>query len=85
MPNFARVRAGRAWTSVPQMSDPMPECPVRLRDATGHIWMGEARTEQGQVLYRFRDPQGAVITGVANGGRIVLIDDKGVTWQGSLS
>ena len=81
MPNYARVRQ----SCEPPVAPPLPDCPVRLRDATGQIWMGTAHREQGQVRYRFRDKRGAVITGVADSGRIVLTDDKGVTWQGSLS
>jgi hypothetical protein len=79
MPNFARVRQLR-----PGAASHASDCPVRLRDASGHVWIGYAQQDRGQVRYRFSDPRGAVITGVANGGRIVLTDDKGVVWQGSL-
>jgi len=34
------------------------------------------------VVYRFRDLKGNALSGVSNGGTVILRDEKGNTWKG---
>lgn len=56
---------------------------IRLRDEYGNVWMGSATRDHDDVVrFRFRDPRGAYITGVADNYGVILRDDKGNSWRG---
>ena len=56
---------------------------IDLRDEQGNRWHGGAeRTADETVRYTFRDSTGRTISGVADGGGLVLRDMRGKTWRG---
>ena len=58
---------------------------IRLRDEFGQVWVGSAVQEDDEaVRFRFRDPNGRYISGIADAGGLLLRDDKGRTWRGFL-
>jgi len=56
---------------------------VRMRDEHGSEWQGTSEVMgDGTVRYRFRDSEGNVISGIADGLGILLRDYSGNTWRG---
>jgi hypothetical protein len=56
---------------------------IRLVDEYGNVWRGSAaRNADNSVAYRFRDPKGNSLTGVAQGNTVTLRDERGNTWKG---
>ena len=56
---------------------------MRLRDEYGNVWRGSAEVQDDRtVRFRFRDSYGNTISGISDGGGILLRDDQGNTWRG---
>lgn len=58
---------------------------IRLRDEFGTVWRGVADLEDGNLVrYRFRDDKGHSISGISDSYGVLLRDDKGRSWRGSI-
>jgi hypothetical protein len=56
---------------------------IRLRDDCGQTWRGTAEeAADGSFRYTFRNSNGKVISGMADGLGIILRDEKGRAWRG---
>jgi hypothetical protein len=56
---------------------------VRLRDEYGVEWAGTAEMQDGGITrYRFRSPQGSIMSGISDGHAILLRDERGNAWRG---